>query len=232
MKTTKRKDVTPATEDYLKTIYILASQNQWVRTTQIAEALDVKPASVTGMVQKLASSEPPMVDYRKHYGVRLTQEGENIALQTLRSHRLLEKFLHETMGFPWDEVHKEANQMEHVISPAFEKRMAQVLNDPQYDPHGAPIPTHDLQMPAHSNQSLGELRCGQWAVIQQVPDDDPALLRYLDKEGVIPGARIEIVEYSAFDSNLKIRVVGRDEPVVLGPSITCQIYVECEPTTD
>lgn len=222
----KHENLTPAIEDYLKTIFILANQEQWVRTTQIAQALDVKPASVTGMIQKLASNEPPLVDYRKHYGVKLTLEGERIALQILRSHRLLEKFLHETMGFPWDQVHEEAHQLEHVISPAFEKRMAQVLNDPKYDPHGAPIPTRDLKMPSHSNRSLGDLRPGEYAVIQRVPDDDPELLRYLEKEGLVPTARIEILGFSAFDNNLKIRVLDQDEPVVLGSSITGRIYVE------
>jgi DtxR family Mn-dependent transcriptional regulator len=222
----KCENLTQAIEDYIKAIYDLSTQHCRVCTNQIAEAMDLKSSSVTGMIQKLASTDPPLVDYRKHHGVILTPEGERAALQTIRNHRLLEKFLHETMGFPWDEVHEEAHQLEHVISPAFEKRMAQILNDPQYDPHGAPIPTHDLQMPSHSNQSLSELRNGQCAVIQRVPDKDPALLRYLDKVGVIPNARFEVLEYSPFDSNLKIQVVGRDEPVVLGPSITSQIFVE------
>lgn len=225
----KHENLSPAVEDYLKTIYILAGQEHWVRTTQIAESLEIKPASVTGMIQKLAGNDPPLVDYRKHYGVRLTPEGERIALQTLRSHRLLEQFLHETLGFPWDQVHEEAHQLEHVISSAFEQRMAQVLNDPQYDPHGAPIPTSDLKMPTHSNQSLGDLRPGQRALIQRVPDDDADLLRFLEKEGLVPNAQIEVLAFSGFDNNLKIRVSGRDEPIVLGPSITCQIYVEFEP---
>jgi DtxR family Mn-dependent transcriptional regulator len=232
MKTMKGDKLTPAIEDYLKAIYALSSQNNRVKTTEIAEALNVKPASVTGMVQKMANNDPPLVDYRKHYGVRLTPEGEHIALQTLRNHRLLEKFLHETMGFPWDEVHEEAQKLEHVISPAFEKRMASVLENPLYDPHGAPIPTPELKMPLHSTQSLGDLCVGQTAVVQRVPDDDPELLRYLEDMGIIPGARIEIIEHSAFDHNLKMRVAGRDEPVVLGPSITGQVFVESDETLD
>lgn len=223
-----REPLTVAIEDYLKTIYLLSCQHQRVKTHQIAEALKVTPASVTGMIQKLAKNDPPLVDYRKHHGVIPTPEGERVALQILRNHRLLEKFLHDTMGFPWDEVHDEAHKLEHVISPAFEKRMAQVLKHPRYDPHGAPIPTPDLEMPSSSNQLLGDLRDGERAVIQQVPDDDPELLRYLDKQGLIPNARIEVIGYSAFDRNLKLRVEGGDEPVVLGPDISGRIFVVAE----
>ena len=231
MKTTNRQNLSPAIEDYLKIIYDLSCPGRRVKTNEIAEALGVKPASVTGMIQKLASNDPPLVDYRKHHGVKPTPEGERVALQIIRNHRLLEKFLHETMGFPWDEVHEEAHQLEHVISHEFEKRMAQVLEDPLYDPHGAPIPTQDLELPSHSDQSLADLRTGERAVIQRVPDDDTALLRYLEKVGIVPEARIEVLEVSDFDENLKIHVVGSGEPIVLGPSITRAIFVEIEQTT-
>jgi DtxR family Mn-dependent transcriptional regulator len=226
MTTRNQQDLTPAIEDYLKIIYDLSCEGRRVKTKQIAEALDVRPASVTGMIQKLANNDPPLVDYRKHYGVKPTPEGERAALQIIRNHRLLEMFLHETMGFPWDEVHEEAHQLEHVISPEFERRMATVLENPLYDPHGAPIPTQDLEMPSHSNQALADLRTGQCAVIQRVPDDDTELLRYLEKAGVIPNARIEVLDYSDFDRNLKIQISVRDETIVLGPSITRNIFVE------
>ncbi|MGD8604124.1 MAG: metal-dependent transcriptional regulator [Anaerolineales bacterium] len=223
-----REKLTPAIEDYLRIIYDLSSQDCRVKTTQIAKALEVTPASVTGMIQKLASNDPPLVDYRKHHGAKLTPEGMRVALQLIRSHRLLETFLHETMGFPWDEVHQEAHQLEHVISPAFEERMAEVLQDPSYDPHGAPIPTPDLEMPNHSHQSLRELRTGQRAVIQRVPDEDPELLRYLESEGVTPNARIKITRFTPFDDNLEITISGRDTPLVLGPGITGLIFVVLE----
>ena len=223
-----REKLTPAIEDYLKIIYDLSSKDCRVKTTQIAKALDVTPASVTGMIQKLASSDPPLVDYRKRYGAKLTPVGSRAALQIIRSHRLLETFLHETMGFPWDEVHQEAHQLEHVISPAFEERIAEVLKDPRYDPHGAPIPTHELEMPNYSRQPLIELRAGQSAVIQRVPDDDPELLRYLENEGVTPNTRIMVTGCTPLDNNIELIILDGERNLVLGPRIAAQIFVELE----
>lgn len=221
-----RKNLTQAIEDYLKTIYDLTSIHERATTTQISEMLDVKPASVTGMMRKLAATDPPLVEYRKHQGVVLTPAGERVALEIIRHHRLLELFLHETLGYPWDEVHEEAHRLEHVISETFEERIAELLGDPKYDPHGAPIPTRDLEMPSHATLSLDKLTTGQQAIITRVPDNDADLLRYLGENGVVPQAHFVVIEYSSFDDNLKIQIAGRDEPVVLGPSITCQIYVE------
>ena len=224
----KRENLSQAIEDYLKAIYEVASVDGRASTNQIADALDVKPASVTGMIQKLAAADPPLVEYQKHRGVALTPEGERVALEIIRHHRLLEQFLHETLGFPWDEVHEEAHRLEHVISEAFEERVAQVLGNPKFDPHGAPIPTRDLEMPSHATQCLHDLRSGQRAVIQRVPDDDPNLLRYLGERCVVLNARFVVVDYSPFDDNLKIKIDGRSETVVLGPGITSQIFVEVE----
>jgi DtxR family Mn-dependent transcriptional regulator len=225
----KRENLTQAIEDYLKTIYKLSSTYERATTTKISEALDVKPASVTGMIQKLAAANPPLVKYRKHRGVLLTPDGEKVALEILRHHRLLERFLYETLGFPWDEVHEEADRLEHVISEEFEERIAKILGDPSHDPHGDPIPTRDLKMPAFSTLCLGELRSRQHAIVKRVQDTDPELLRYLGELGVVPEARFVVVDYSPFDENLKIQVVDQDEPVVLGPGITCQIFVEIVP---
>ncbi|MCJ7703732.1 MAG: metal-dependent transcriptional regulator [Anaerolineales bacterium] len=222
----KRDHLTQAIEDYLKIIYELTTLHGRATTTQIAEALDVKPASVTGMVQKLAATNPPLVEYRKHRGVVLTAEGEKAALETLRHHRLLEHFLHQILGFPWDEVHEEADRLEHVISEEFEERLAQVLGDPTHDPHGDPIPTRDLVMPSYATLCLAELRAGQRAIVKRVRSDRSDLLRYLSSIGVVPEASFEVVEYSPFDENLKIWVDGQDETVVLGAGITCQIFVE------
>lgn len=225
----KREHLTQAVEDYLKVIYELIVIHGRATTTDIADELDVKPASVTGMIQKLAAAAPPLVEYEKHRGVALTPDGERVALEIIRHHRLLEQFLHETLGFPWDEVHEEAHRLEHVISEAFEERIAQVLGNPSFDPHGAPIPTRDLKMPSCTNLGLDQLRNGQRGIIKQVPDDNPELLRYLGDSGVFPETSFTVIEYSPFDNNLKIQMDGRDEPVVLGPGITCQIYVELEP---
>jgi len=221
-----RAKLTQASEDYLKIIYELTAIHGRASTKQIAEALDVKPASATGMIQKLAATEPPLVEYKKHHGVILTPDGERAALEITRHHRLLEQFLHETLGFPWDEVHTEAHRLEHVISDKFVERMTVMLGDPRYDPHGAPIPTRDLEMPLAASLCLGELTAGQQAVIKSVPDGDPDLLRYLGEIGVIPAALFEVIEVSPFDQNLKIQIVGQVEPFVLGPSITSQIFVD------
>ena len=222
MKTT----VTHAIEDYLKTIYDLTISQERASTNQIADALDIRPASVTGMVKKLSVSEPPLVDYQKHHGVALTQAGEKVALETIRHHRLLETFLHETLGYDWDTVHNEADRLEHVISEEFEERIAQALGDPTHDPHGDPIPTRDLQMPSQSSTRLCDLRPGQLALVQRVPDTNPELLRYLGDHGIIPGTCIEVLAYSAFDDNLTIRVQNHSEARILGIRITRQIYAK------
>jgi DtxR family Mn-dependent transcriptional regulator len=223
-----RENLTPAVEDYLKIIYELTSVSGRASTTQIAEAMDVKPASVTGMIQKLATFDPPLVEYQKHRGVVLTPAGDRAALEILRHHRLLEHFLHKTLGFSWDRVHEEADRLEHVISEEFEERLAQVLGDPTHDPHGDPIPTRDLKMPSCAILCLADLQVGQRAVVKRVRDTDPELLRYLGKIGVIPEARFEVIGYSTFDRNLKIQLIDKDEPLVLGQKITCEIFVEIE----
>ena len=221
MKTT----ITHAVEDYLKIIYDLTVSQDRASTNQIAVALDIKPASVTGMLKKLSMCEPPLVDYQKHHGVALTIEGEKIALETIRHHRLLETFLHETLGFDWDTVHDEADRLEHVISEEFEERIAQVLGNPTHDPHGDPIPTRYLVMPTQPTTQLCDLRPGNLAIVQRVPDNNPELLRYLGELGIIPGARIVALAYTPFDDNISIRVIDRNEIVVLGLRITRQIFI-------
>jgi DtxR family Mn-dependent transcriptional regulator len=218
--------VTNAIEDYLKTIYDLTISKERASTNQIAAALEIKPGSVTGMVKKLSTCEPPLVDYQKHKGAALTQEGEKIALETIRHHRLLETFLHETLGYDWDSIHEEAERLEHVISEEFEERIAQVLGNPTHDPHGDPIPSRELQMPSQTSIRLSDLSTGQSAVVQRVPDAQPELLRYLGGRGIVPGACLEVVAFSTFDDNLSVRVHNQSKNVVLGLRITRQIFVE------
>ena len=178
------------------------------------------------MIKKLSQSTPPLVDYRKHYGVALTSEGERIALETIRHHRLLETFLHETLGFDWDAVHAEADRLEHVISEEFEERIARALGDPTHDPHGDPIPTRDLEMPLQATTRLSELRPGQQAIIKRVRDTEPELLRYLSERSIVPGSCIDVLAFSYFDDNLTLQVEGCAEPEVLGIRVTRQIFVE------
>ena len=213
-------------EDYLKAIYEIADKETRATTNQIAEYLKVTPASVTGMIKKLAITDPPLLEYQKHQGVMLTEDGEKIALETIRHHRLLELFLHQILEYPWDEVDEEAHRLEHVISEKFEERIAKALGDPEYDPHGDPIPNKDLTLPASAATSLKELRPGQKAIIRRVRDTDSNLLRHLSGLGVIPNAQVEIKDYSEFDENIHILVEGKSEIAVLGPRITEQIFVE------
>lgn len=218
--------LTPSMEDYLKTIYNCTCGDKAASTNQLAEALKVKPASVTGMIQKMSQVEPPLVDYHKHYGVRLTPHGEKLALKIIRHHRLLEAYLFEILGYPWDQVHSEACRLEHVISDDFERRIAAALGNPTRDPHGAPIPSNDLSMPVENILPLASLRADETATIKRVSDHDPALLRHLHDIGLVPGARVKVKDYCTFDNNLTLQVEGQKSKVVLGLAVTSHVFVE------
>lgn len=220
------KAITQSIQDYLKHIYELNENGGPASTNDLAARLNIAPASVTGMLQKLANAKPALVIYKKHQGVTLTKNGEKAALEVIRHHRLLETFLVNTLGYTWDEVHCEADKLEHVISEDFEARMAEALGHPTRDPHGELIPTADLTMPADSSCPLASLRTDETATVRKVVDDDPALLRHLREIGVIPNARITVKNYSAFDGNLTIKVEGQRSNIVLGSSITSHVYVE------
>jgi DtxR family Mn-dependent transcriptional regulator len=221
----QKEHITHSTQDYLKHIFELTENGEPASTTDLAARLGIAPASVTGMVQKLAGAEHPLVQYRKHQGVRLTPAGERAALEVLRHHRLLETWLVQSLGYSWDEVHEEACRLEHVISEDFEARIAAALGNPKRDPHGDPIPDAELVMPREQAFPLANLRPAQRAVVLRVIDEDPAFLRHLDGLGLVPGANLEVITYSAFDSNLTITVQGQS-PTVLGPAITTNIFVE------
>jgi DtxR family Mn-dependent transcriptional regulator len=212
-------------EDYLKIIYHLSGGEGRVSTGRIAEELAISPASVTDMVQRLAGESPPLLDYQRHQGVALTESGMKAALKTIRHHRLLELFLHEVLGFSWDQVHEEAERLEHVISEQFEERVAAVLGDPQRGLHGEPIPSRSLEMPDQDCRSLLELRPNQRGRIQEVNDDDPGFLRFLASQGLLPGTEFEIIDFSPFDENLRVKIAEKNQELVLGASITGQIQV-------
>ena len=216
--------LTISIQDYLKNIYELTENGEVASTNALARKLNISAPSVTGMIQKLASSKPALVEYQKHQGVTLTREGKKAALEVIRHHRLLEAWLVQTLGYSWDEVHEEAERLEHVISEDFERRIAAAMGNPLRDPHGELIPTADLKMPSDDSTPLSALRPNQTATIQRVKGSDTELLRYLEGLGLLPGARIEIKEYSPFDHNLTIKV-GR-KSVVLGLNITSKIFVE------
>lgn len=187
-----RQNLSTATEDYLKSIYELTLLDERASTNQIAERMGVTPASVTGMLKRLATNDPPLLEYHKHRGVALTTEGEKVALEIIRHHRLLELYLHDRLGFTWDQVHEEADRLEHVISEDFEERIARELGDPSHDPHCDPIPTRELEVLPDHWVRLGDLRVGQRAVVQRVEDENPDLLRYLSGIGLVPQAHLSV----------------------------------------
>jgi len=216
--------ITISIQDYLKNIYELTENGEAASTNALAKKLNISPPSVTGMVQKLASAKPALVEYQKHQGVTLTKDGKKAALEVIRHHRLIEAWLVQTLGYSWDEVHQEAERLEHVISEDFERRIAAAMGHPMRDPHGELIPTADLKMPVEDSTPLSALRPNQTATIQRVKAADPDLLRHLDELGLIPGAHIEVKDYSHYDHNLTIKV-GR-KTTVLGLNITSKIFIE------
>jgi DtxR family Mn-dependent transcriptional regulator len=219
-----KQKLTISAQDYLKTIYELTESGESASTNALAHKLQVSAPSVTGMIQKLASAKPALVEYQKHQGATLTKDGKRAALEVIRHHRLLEAWLVQTLGYSWDEVHEEAERLEHVISEDFERRIAAAMGHPIRDPHGDLIPTEDLKMPVDESTPLSAIRPGQTATIQRVKASDPNLLRYLEELSLIPGAQLEVKEYSPFDHNLTIKVGKKS--IVLGLNITSQIFVE------
>lgn len=212
-------------EDYLKAIYELTQNQERASTNEVAGQMGVAPASATGMIQKLAATNPPLVDYHKHRGVSLTAEGEQTALEVIRHHRLLETFLHEKLGYGWDEVHGEADRLEHVISEELEERIARALGDPVYDPHGDPIPTRELQMPDQPHSSLDNLQPGDQATVVRIHTDKPDLLRYLASIGMTLNSKLTVMDVSPFDGNISLVIDGTDSRCVLGPLVTEKIFI-------
>jgi DtxR family transcriptional regulator, Mn-dependent transcriptional regulator len=210
--------------DYLKAIYQLQSEHGSASTTRLAERLHITPASVTGMLKKLAAEEQPLIHYEPYRGTTLTPAGEHAALEVLRHHRLLELFLQQTLGYSWDEVHAEADRLEHVISEEFEDRIAALLGDPSEDPHGHPIPSKQGQVAAPGSCKLCDLAAGKHARVASVSDDEPALLRYAAEIGLVPGAHVTVVDQEPFDGPLVVSV--EDRPVKgLGNHVTGQVWV-------
>ncbi len=196
--------LTHAMEDYLKAIYKLQQPTGRATTTAIAEALEVAPASVTGMLKKLAALK--LVDYQRHRGVRLTPAGERVALEVIRHHRLIELYLHEALGYSWDEVHDEAEALEHVISETFEERIAELLGHPTVDPHGDPIPTPAGAMPYQPCVPLRELAVGAQGEVVRVRSDDPALLRRLEALGLVPQTPVTLLTRQPDEGTLDVQV--------------------------
>ncbi|HMO58898.1 MAG TPA: metal-dependent transcriptional regulator [Roseiflexaceae bacterium] len=200
--------VTPAMEDYLKAIYLIQQHTDSVTTSLLAEQLGgLKPGSVTGMVKKLAEAQ--LVTHTPYYGVRLTPAGERIALEVIRHHRLIELYLVEALGYSWDEVHEDADALEHVISELLEERIAAALGQPTLDPHGDPIPTVEGVMPDSSQMCIADLIVGNRRRIVRVSEQQADRLRYLADLGLVPGADVEVTESAPFDGPISVWVAGQ-----------------------
>jgi DtxR family transcriptional regulator, Mn-dependent transcriptional regulator len=198
-----------AIEDYAKAIYALAHRHDGpVGTTELAERLGVTPATATAMLKRL--DERGLVRHQRYKGVTLTEEGERLALEVIRHHRLLESYLSDVLGMPWDRVHAEAEVLEHYISEELEALIAAKLGEPSRDPHGDPIPGPDLALPKEEcSRPLADLEPGERALFARVSDSDPEMLRFLDERGIRPGVRLTVTGRQPFGGPLLVEVGGR-----------------------
>jgi DtxR family Mn-dependent transcriptional regulator len=208
-------------QDYLKTIYELRHENERATTNALAARLNVTAASVTGMLKKLA--EMKLVIYEPYQGASLTSTGEKIALEVIRHHRLIELYLTEAMGFPWDRVHAEADRLEHAISDEFADRISTMLGDPKVDPHGDPIPTKEGAIATSSRMTLSEA-AGSTVRIERIRDEDPSLLRRVAELGLVPGTVVTVTRLDTGGASLAVARSGA-EPRVIGPEISDSIFV-------
>ena len=210
----RRSTFTRAQQDYLKALYQLHGDQGPVPTRDLAQRLGISSPSVSEMVTRLSSQG--LVEHDRYRGQQLTREGRKVALELVRHHRLLEMFLVQVLGYSWDEVHDEAERLEHVISERMEQRIFELLGRPQLDPHGHAIPTLTGKVRPVSNRPLSECRVGEKLVVQGVSDDDPVRLRELERRGLLPGTRLEMVEESKFEGPIGVRIKGRRAGIPLG----------------
>lgn len=201
-------------EDYLKAIYSLCVTGTTASTSAIAEALVVQPASVTGMVKRLAESS--YVEHVPYRGVRLTKAGTREALRVLRRHRILETYLTQRLDYPWEDVHPEAERLEHAASDQLIERMAAALENPSHDPHGAPIPTPAGEIESTDSRTLAELATGEEAIVRAVRDDDSEGLLAVEAAGLLPGNRVRVTGRTTMPPELELEVEG---PTVGGNNV-------------
>ena len=217
--------ISQSMQDYLKAIYKLQkgqAATEAVTTSLVSEKMDVVPASATNMIKKLA--ELRLVHYTPYRGVGLTDAGERVALEIIRHHRLLELYLKETLGYSWDSVDAEAEQLEHVISEEFEERIDATLGHPTVGVHGEPIPSKEGEIEQVDYLRLTQLQVGQKAVIRQVSDRNPDMLRYMETLGLRPEVRVEVWEKNPFNGPLVLKI-DSDKEQVLGLGVADHIYV-------
>lgn len=202
-------EISNAVQDYAKAVWTLAQRSaEPVSTSAIAERLDVSAASASAMVKRLESMG--LVSREPYHGVRLTRAGERVALEVVRHHRLIELYLAEALGMPWDRVHEEAEVLEHAISPELSELIAAKLGNPTHDPHGDPIPTREGEIDTAPTRALSELDEGERGLFARVSDSNPDMLRYLSERGIAPGDELELRGREPFGGPLSVRAGGRD----------------------
>jgi DtxR family Mn-dependent transcriptional regulator len=217
--------ISSAIEDYAKAIYALERRaGEAVTTNALAERLGVTPGSASGMVKRLA--ELGLAEHEPYRGVQLTDDGRRVALEVIRHHRLLELYLVQSLGVPWDRVHEEAEVLEHVLSEELEELIAAKLGNPTHDPHGDPIPTRDLTIDEEPTQSLQSLQAGATGRFTRVSDSDSEMLRFLSDRGISPGDNLEVIDKQPFGGPLFIRF--GDNVHVLGGDLAKAMRVEVD----
>jgi DtxR family Mn-dependent transcriptional regulator len=222
----RRGSFTRAQEDYLKALYQLHGDHQPVPTRDLAQRLGISSPSVSEMVTRLSAQG--LVEHDRYRGQQLTRDGRKVALELVRHHRLLEMFLVQVLGYSLDEVHEEAERLEHVISERMEQRIFDLLGRPELDPHGHAIPTRAGKVRPLSERPLSECRVGEKVVVQGVSDDDPARLRELKRRGLLPGTRAEVVIASTYEGPIEVRINRKRVSIPLG--LARAMFVEAERT--
>lgn len=217
----RRSSFTRSQEDYLKALYLLRGDQRPVPTRELAQRLGISSPSVSEMVTRLTAQG--LVEHDRYRGQQLTREGRKVALELVRHHRLLEMFLVQVLGYSWDEVHEEAERLEHVISERMEQRIFELLGRPELDPHGHVIPTLGGKVRAVSRRALDETRAGERLVVEGVSDEDSGKLRELERRGILPGTRLDVLAGSEFEGPIEVRMKGHRESIPLG--LARAIYV-------
>ena len=225
--TTKALTRTPAVEDYAKAIYSLETRaEEPVSTNALAERLAITPGSVSAMLKRLG--ELGVITHVPYRGVRLTPDGRRIALEVIRHHRLIESFLADALGMPWDRVHAEAEVLEHVLSEDLEELIAAKLGHPTVDPHGDPIPSADLELEERSTDRLESLQPGDTGLFVRVSDSDPAMLRYLADRGIAPGDRFAVRDRQPFGGPLFVVFGEYEYEHAIGGELAAAMRVELQ----
>lgn len=214
--------LTHSMQDYLKTIYMLTADHTRVPTTQIAQTLNVQPASVTSMIKKLADCH--LVDHQSYHGVALTESGRSAALEMIRHHRLLETYLSTALGYDWADVHEEADRLEHYISEEFEDRIASLLGNPLYDPHGDPIPGRDGVLPPTPRLCLLDVPAPATVVIRRVDSSQRDALVFLSSRGITIGATCTVVQKAS--SYVVIDLAPTSKTIRLPNAIGQRVFVD------